>query len=231
MTTPISTVFLDIDGTLLDSNDAHAQSWKQTLDEAGVSNSYKEVRKLIGKGGDKLLPEISGVDSKSELGKEITEKRSKVFEEEFFDQIKPFPKVRELLLKMRNEEGLKLGVVTSAKKEEMEKFLKRLGIEDLIEFKVTSDDVENSKPDPDLITCALAKLQIKPDEALMLGDTPYDIQAASKAGVKTVALESGGWTAKDLAGAVGVYKDAKDLLEKFETSPFSKSGQGRQKSA
>ena len=217
MASKYKAVFLDIDGTLIDSNDAHAQSWKEVLDAAGISVDFKEIRSRIGKGGDKLLPEVTGIEPHSDRYKEISAARSKIFKEKYLPHLKPFPKVRELLQKLRDQ-GLKLVAVTSAKKDKLDPLLEKAGVKDLIRVKVTSDDVKNSKPDPDLVECALEVLKLSPSEVIMLGDTPYDIEAAEKAGVKTIAFRAGGWKDTDLKNAIAIYQDPEVLLENLDSS-------------
>lgn len=212
-------VLLDVDGTLVDSNDAHARAWVQALAEAGVRADFDTVRRLIGKGGDKLLPEVSGIDAASSQGKAISARRGEIFQAEYLPGLKPFPGVRELLARMKAA-GLKLAVASSAKEDELGPLLKVCGADEFIEAQTSSDDAENSKPDPDIVHAALKRLGLPPERVVMLGDTPYDVEAATKAGVRTVALRCGGWGDADLRGAVRVYADPADLLALFGDSPF-----------
>lgn len=214
-------VLLDVDGTLVDSNDAHARAWVDAFGEFGRAIPLERVRPLIGKGGDKLMPEVTGIDSESEEGKRIDARRSAIFKERYLPHLKPFPRASELLARMRGE-GLTLVVATSAKKEEMEPLLEICGATELVSRRTSSDDAENSKPDGDIIAAALKRAEARADEALMLGDTPYDVEAASRVSVGTVALRSGGWEDVALEGAVAIYADASDLLHRYETSPFAR---------
>jgi len=211
---------LDIDGTLIDSNDAHARAWVEAFAEFGVEVAYEDARRAIGMGGDKLLPALAGVEKDSTLGKEITERRAEIFRERYQSTLGPFPKVRELLSRMRDD-GLALAVATSAKREELTPFLEIAGVADLIEEAASSSDAKQSKPDPDIVEAALARLGLAPDAAVMLGDTPYDVEAALRAGVRIVAVRCGGWGDEDLAGAAAIYDDPADLLAHFQTSPFA----------
>jgi HAD superfamily hydrolase (TIGR01509 family) len=215
-----SVALLDIDGTLLDSNDAHARSWADTFRELGYDVPFERVRPLIGKGGDKLLLETVGVEQESDEGKRLSERRRAVFTEQYLPTLRPFPGVRELLEQMRAA-GLTLVVATSAGGDELDGLLRAAGVDGLLDAATTSSDAERSKPDPDIIQAALARAGCDAAEALMLGDTPYDVQAARRAGVATVALRSGGWDDAALAGALAVYDDAADLLRRYETSPFA----------
>jgi HAD superfamily hydrolase (TIGR01509 family) len=213
-------VLLDVDGTLIDSNDAHAHAWVRALAEAGVRVEYAAVRRLIGKGGDKLLPEVSGIDAESPQGKAISDRRGDIFQTEYLPKLKPFPGVKELLARMKRA-GLKLAVASSAKKGELKALLKVCGADEFIEASTSSDDAENSKPDPDIVHAALRQLGHPPEVVILLGDTPYDVEASLKAGVRVVAVRCGGWGDADLGGAVRVYDDPADLLARFDESPFA----------
>lgn len=213
-------VLLDVDGTLIDSNDAHATAWVQALEEHGVKVSFEKVRKLIGKGGDKLLPEAAGIDADSAKGKKISLRRGEIFQSQFMPNLQPFPGARDLLIRMK-QRGLRLAVASSAKKDELHELLRVCQVEDLLEKSTSSDDADNSKPSPDIVQAALKKNNLFAGETILLGDTPYDIEAASRAGVPSVALRCGGWSNADLSGALAIYDDAIDLLAKFDQSPFT----------
>jgi HAD superfamily hydrolase (TIGR01509 family) len=219
--TQIRAVLLDIDGTLIDSNDAHARAWIDALGELGYDVPFERVRELIGKGGDKLLPEVTGVEKDSERGKQLDKRRSEIFKQVYLPKLEPLPGARQLLEHM-HQRGLRLVVATSAKSEEMDALLEICGADGLIDARTSSEDAEKSKPDPDIIQVALEKAKAKADEALMLGDTPYDIEAAARQGVRSVALRSGGWDDQALAGASAIYDDAADLLAHYDESPFVK---------
>jgi HAD superfamily hydrolase (TIGR01509 family) len=210
---------LDIDGTLIDSNDAHAHAWVDVGKEFGYKLDFNEVRRLIGMGGDKVLPILTGLEDGSDEGERMNKRRGEIFREEYLPTLSPFPHARELLERFRAD-GLALVIATSASKKDMGGLLKKIGVEDLIDEKTSSSDADNSKPDPDIIQAALKKAGVRPSEALMLGDTPYDVEAARKAGVRTVALRCGGWSAEDLGDAAAVYRDPADLLAHYDESPF-----------
>jgi phosphoglycolate phosphatase-like HAD superfamily hydrolase len=221
----LQAVLLDVDGTLVDSNDAHARAWLDAFAEFGRPVAFERVRPLIGKGGDKLMPETIGVDSESPEGKRIDERRTEIFRERYLPHLKAFPRVPALLERMRAD-GLALVVATSAKKEEMDALLEICGASALLSGRTSSDDAEESKPDGDIVAAALARAGVVADDALMLGDTPYDIEAARRVAVRSVALRSGGWDEAALAGAVAIYADAGDLLDRYESSPFARSSAG-----
>ncbi len=217
---PIQGVILDVDGTLVDSNDAHAHAWLEALGENGLNVPFEKVRRLIGKGGDKLLAEVSGIKEDSAEGKKISKRRQEIFKKSYLPSLQPTPGAKDLLQHMRKA-GLKLVVASSAKKDELTPLLRVCGAEKLIEDQTSSDDAENSKPDPDIVHAALKQIGLAPKKVLMLGDTPYDVEAAEKAGIRTVAVRCGGWDDKGLAGAAAVYADPADLLAHYQSSPFA----------
>ena len=211
---------LDVDGTLVDSNDQHARAYVDVFREFGRDVAFEQVRPLIGMGGDKVLPRLIGVAHDSEEGKRISERRSEIFLERYVPQLKALPGARALLERMQ-QEGLTLVVATSAKEAEYKKLVQIAGVEGVVDDQTTADDASRSKPDPDIIVAALKKAEVAPAAAVMLGDTPYDVQAARAAGVGCVALRSGGWTDKDLGDALAVYDDPADLLAHYDASPFA----------
>ncbi len=213
-------VILDLDGTVIDSNDAHAQAWVKAMEEAGYRPDFQEVRRAIGMGGDFLLPRTLGLDSEGEAGRRISRRRKELFAAEHLPRLHPFPGGRELVELLRRE-GIRTVVGSSSKPEEVQEMLRLAGIEDLVDQVVTAGDVENAKPEPDVVQAGLERLDLPPDRVLMLGDTPYDIEAAFRAGVRTVAVESGGWEAGELEGALAVYRDLQDLLRNYAASPLA----------
>ena len=221
----IQGVILDVDGTLVDSNDAHAHAWVDAFAEFDFDVPYERVRSLIGMGGDNLLPEAIGVEKDSPVGEALAKRRGEIFKERYLKTVNPFRGTRDLLERMRAE-GLEIAIGTSAQEDELKALLETADVVDLIDTKATSDDAESSKPDPDIIHAALKRLQLPPAQVLMVGDTPYDIEAAGRAGVRTVAFRSGGWTDAGLNGAIAVYAGPWDLLDRFDTSPFA-AGSGK----
>lgn len=213
-------VLLDIDGTLLDSNDAHARSWVEVFEEFDFRIPFEKVRPLIGMGGDKLLPELTGVQEDSELGKRLTKRRQRLFLEKHLPELRPFAKARELVQAL-SERGLKCVVATSAGPEELSALLRQAEVLDLIDAKTSSGDADESKPAPDIVEAAIRRSGHAASELVMLGDTAYDVAAATAAGVPIVALRSGGWTDVGLTGAIAIYDDAADLLAQLEDSPFA----------
>jgi len=219
----LKAVLLDMDGTLLDSNSFHAESWVRTLNHFGFAATFEAVVKQIGKGGEYLLPMFVPKDKLESMEKEINAYRKRLFHREYIDRIVPFADARRLLELMRAR-GLRLAVATSGEKEDLEVFKTLLKIHDLVEEDVTADDAERPKPEPDIFEAALKTLNVGASEALALGDTPWDVEAAKKAGLCTVAVQSGGWRKEELeeAGAITVYVDVADLVRNFDASPFAR---------
>lgn len=218
--THIRGVILDVDGTLVDSNDVNAKSWVEALAEHGYSVPFEKVRPLIGMGGDKVLPTVIGKSENSPEGKQVSQRRSEIFKERYLPTLHAFPKAKELLQHMR-QRGLKLVVASSAQADELKLLLQLVGAADLVEEEASSKDAKNSKPDPDILHVALQRSGYPPNELVMLGDTPYDIESAQKVGVGTIAVRSGGWQDRDLANALAIYNDTADLLEHYDSSPLA----------
>lgn len=211
---PLQAVLLDVDGTLLDSNEAHARSWMEVLERHGHKVDYPRVRSLIGKGGDKMLPELADIGSDEPAFKSISQERTALFCARYLPHLHPTPGSR-LLLQRMLADGLALVVATSAG-DELGALLEQAGVSDLIRIAATSSDAQKSKPDADIVRAALVKAGLDAQRAVMLGDTPYDIQAARSAGVGTVALRCGGWWSdQDLAGAIAIYDDPEQLLSRW----------------
>jgi HAD superfamily hydrolase (TIGR01509 family) len=210
-------VIFDIDGTLVDSNDAHAQSWVDTFTEAGHDVPFSVVRPLIGMGGDKLLPKTIGIRHDSKEGKKLTKRRSEIFREEYLPHLRALDGSRALVMRVRAD-GLKPVIATSAQDKELQGLLKAAEVADLIEEKATASDAKRSKPDPDIVEAAIEEAEIEAEDLVMIGDTPYDVEAALRAGVRIIGFRSGGWKDEDLAGAVETYDGPAHLLANYELS-------------
>ncbi|RYE79115.1 MAG: HAD family hydrolase [Oxalobacteraceae bacterium] len=218
--TTLKAVFLDIDGTLIDSNDAHTQAWVQTLARHGHAASYEQIRGLIGEGSDKVFAELLGIESDSPLAKQITSERAQLLLNSFIPNLKPTPGARLLLERMRSA-GLRL-VIASSSGEELPALLAQANVDDLLHTAVSSDELQDSKPDGDIIEVALRKAGVQPAEAVMIGDTPYDIAAAKAAGVQGIALRCGGyWDDAALSDAAAIYDDPATLLRHWADSPLA----------
>ncbi len=219
----IKAVIFDIDGTLVDSVDLHARAWQETFEHFGKKIPFEKVRSQIGKGGDQLMPVFFSKEEIEEFGEEMEEYRGELYKREYLPRVKAFPSVRELFERIRRD-GLRIALASSAKEDEIGTYKKLARIEDLVEEQTSADDAEKSKPHPDIFEASLAQLgDMSPSEAVVVGDTPYDAEAAGKAGLSTVGFLSGGFPEEDLraAGCVQIYRDAADLLARYDDSPLA----------
>ena len=212
-------VILDMDGTLIDSNPAHVHAWVDALREHGHEVDEKDIWPLVGMGGDNLLPAAVGIDKESPEGKKISERRSEIFKTRYVSGIRPFPGVRPLLERIRKD-GLRLVIATSSPEDELEKALEIAGVGDLLEHSTSASDAGKSKPDPDVVRAALEQLDLPTGKVVMLGDTPYDIQAAGKVGIGVIAFRCGGFHDEDLKDALAIYDGPWHLLERYDSSPL-----------
>ncbi|MFB2924299.1 HAD family hydrolase [Aerosakkonema funiforme] len=218
---PLEGVILDVDGTLILSNDAHAQAWVEAFAHYGYEIQFEKVRPLIGMGGDRIIPKMVAELNRDEgVGKQISERRKELMIDKFSSQLVSANGSRDLVQKMRDA-GLHLIIASSATSQEMDVLLKIAGVDDLIPEHTTSSDAENSKPAPDIVEVALKKANLEPDKAVMLGDTPYDIESAGKAGVGVIAFRCGGFSDEQLSDAIAIYDDPADLLQQYDRSPLA----------
>jgi phosphoglycolate phosphatase-like HAD superfamily hydrolase len=215
-------VLFDVDGTLVDSNDAHAHAWVAAFAEHGVVVEFMDVRRCIGMGGDKLMPTVSGIEDDSEAGAAIARRRSEIFAQRFLPNLKPFRDAGRLVAALKGR-GHTVVAASSAKREELQPLLAVAGAEALMDATTSSDDAANSKPDPDIIRAALTRAHAAPTDAMMIGDTPYDVAASLRAGVPIIAFRCGGWSDDELTGAVAIYDGPWDLLSELENSPLGRS--------
>ena len=207
-------VIFDIDGTLLDSVNLHAQAWHVALGDFGIHPAVEEVRSQIGKGGDQLLPVFLSKDQIDDFGEKLTEHRSKIWKERFMHKVRPFPCVPELFQAIA-ERGRKLALASSAKGNELETYKKLLGIEKFVDEQTLSDDAEKSKPHPDIFQAALDKLGTR--DAIVIGDSPYDAIAGCRIGLECIGVLCGGFERQSLidAGCTAIYADPAALLSNF----------------
>ncbi|MGU3359348.1 HAD family hydrolase [Methylobacterium sp. M6A4_1b] len=223
MTKTVRAVIFDIDGTLLDSVDLHAQAWVDAFAHFGVTVGHDEARSQIGKGGDQLLPVFLDEARIAREGETIEAYRSDLFKRDYLSQVKPFPGVRALFEHLKSQ-GLTVALASSGKAAEVEHYQSLMKVEDLTDVVVTSDDVARSKPFPDIFQAALEKLApLTAAQAVVVGDTPYDAEAAGKAGIRSIGVLCGGFPEAGLraAGCLAIYRDPQDLLDGYASSPLA----------
>ncbi len=213
----VESIIFDIDGTLVDSVDLHARAWWEALARFDVVVPYPIVRSQIGKGGDQLLPPLVPRERLDEIREPLLKDRSQRFRREYLPQVRAFPSVRALFLKLR-QDGKRLALASSAKAAEIEVYERIAEISDLVDVRVNSEDVERSKPHPDVVHVTLERLgSPDPGNCRMIGDTPYDAEAAVGAGVAPVGVLCGGFPEDGLrqAGCHVVYRHPADLLDRY----------------
>ena len=213
----IGAILFDVDGTLIDSNDLHAAAWQQAFRHFGIELGLETIREQVGKGGDNLIPALVPEDRAEQESEAIEEFRSDLFARDYLPRVQPFPGVRGLFEKLYAH-GIKIVLATSAGREELGFHRSLIGCEDLLHAATSRDDVEHSKPCPDIFEAALAKVKpLKPSEVLIVGDTPWDMKAAAKAGMKAIAVRCGGFSDDSLkaAGAAAVYQGPAELAGIF----------------
>ncbi len=210
---PIKAILFDIDGTLVDSNDLHVDAWMKAFAAHGHQVDRDAVRGQIGKGADMLVPALIPGASEDEA-ETLGDAHGEAFKSEYLARVRPFPHARDLVARV-HEAGLKIALASSASAEELDHYVELIGIAGFVDATTTIDDVQNSKPAGDIVATALGKLGVEPEEALFVGDTPYDIEAGAKCGVGTIAVLSGGFSRDALTGARAVFGDAAALLTSF----------------
>jgi HAD superfamily hydrolase (TIGR01509 family) len=221
---PPAAVLFDVDGTLVDTVDLHARAWHDAFRLYGKQPPFEDVRAQIGKGGDQLMPVFLSKDELQRFGEELQARRSRIYRERYQPEVRAFAGVRPLFERLKRE-GIQIALASSADQSEFEANLQLLGIGDLIDGATSAQDAERSKPFPDIFDAALAKLDgVRAEDAIAVGDTPYDAIAASQIGLRTVGMLCGGFPEADLraAGCVELWRDPEDLLANFEKSALGR---------
>jgi HAD superfamily hydrolase (TIGR01509 family) len=223
-------VIFDVDGTLVNSVDLHARAWQDTFEHFGYTRQFDEIRAQIGKGGDQLMPVFLSKEQVDSHGAEMEGYRGDLFRREFLHEVKPFPHVRALFERLLKD-GWKIALASSAKGEELKIYKEMAQISDLLDTEASSDDAAKSKPHPDIFDAAMKRLgEVSPQDCVVVGDSPYDAEAAGKAGVPAVAFLCGGFPEEQLrsAGFKVLYQDPADLLQNYEQSLFHQERPERQ---
>jgi HAD superfamily hydrolase (TIGR01549 family) len=214
----VRAAILDVDGTLVDTNYQHALCWYRAFRKHDVTIPVWRLHRHVGMGGDKFIPAVAGDDVEERLGDELRDEWERLFDE-VIDEVAPLDDARDLIVELK-ERGLTVVLASSAIEKHLDHFLDLLDARELVDSWTTKDDVEQSKPEPDLVNAALEKAGTR--EGVMLGDTPWDVEAARKAGIETVCLMTGGFSEAELreAGAAAVFESIADLRQNLEATPF-----------
>ena len=220
----LQAVIFDIDGTLVDSNELHVAAWREVFLRFGRDVPPAALRAQMGKGGDQLMPVFWFKDELARFGEEMQAQRVELFMRKYLKLAKPFPGVRPLFERVKRA-GLRIALASSAKKPELEHHIGQLGVGELVDASTCADDAEHSKPRPDILQAALARLPgVAAADALVVGDSPYDAQAARRAGMRCIGVLTGGFSERALlqAGAIAVYRDIADLDRGYRFQRTSK---------
>ncbi len=209
----IEAVLFDVDGTLVDSNDLHATAWQEAFRHFGIVLPYQRIRSQVGKGGDNLIPSLLEPDLVERLQEDIEAFRSDLFTRDYLHRTRPFPGARDLIEKLHRDE---IGVVlaTSSHQQDLDHHIASLRCRDLLVATVSRDDVDHSKPCADVFAAALDKIApVEAEATIVVGDAPWDVLAANKIGLRTIALRSGGFADAELreAGAIAIHDGTAEL--------------------
>lgn len=218
----VDAVLFDVDGTLIDSVDQHARAWTRALLYFGVPVTFDAVRAQIGKGGDQLLPIFMSPADIAAKGEALNAYRADIFKRDELPTIRPLPRVGDLFARLRRD-GKRVVLASSAHRWEVEHHLRLLNVEQLVDGFTTQDDVEHSKPCPDIFAAALACAGVPADRAVAVGDSPWDAVSAGRAGIRTVGVRSGGFVDATLeaVGCVAIYDDPAALLAAYDRTPLA----------
>ena len=207
---------LDVDGTLVDTNYHHALAWHRAFRQHGVVLPIWRLHRHVGMGGDKFVAAVAGDEAEERLGDAVRERWEELFDE-LIEEVEPLPGARQLIVEL-NERGHRVVLASSAIEKHLDAFLNKLDARELVEGWTTKDDVERSKPDPDLVAAALDDLGTR--DAVLVGDTPWDVAAARRAGIETICVLTGGFSGAELreAGAAAIYESPDELRLRLDES-------------
>lgn len=210
---------LDVDGTLIDANYQHALAWYRAFREHDIVLPVWRIHRAVGMGGDQLVPALVGAQVDEQKGDEIRDTRDGIYKREFIDEVAPLEGAHDLIAALK-ERGVRVVLASSSPEDEIDRYLDLLEAREIVDAWTTKDDVDATKPAPDLVVAALEKAGTR--NAVMVGDTPWDVEAARKAGTETVCVITGGWSKQELreAGAVAVFESAAELCERLDETPL-----------
>jgi HAD superfamily hydrolase (TIGR01509 family) len=214
----LEAALLDVDGTLIDTNYHHALAWFRAFEQHGFVVPLWRIHRAIGMGGDQLVPALVGKEADEDKGDEIRDARDSLYQD-LIGEVEPLHGSRELISDLK-ERGVTVVLASSSPKDELDHYLELLDARDIADAWTTKDDVESTKPEPDLVHAALDKAGT--ENAVMVGDTRWDIEAAAKAGLETICVLTGGWSAQELgdAGAAAVFESVDELRERLAETPL-----------
>jgi len=210
-------VLLDVDGTLVDANYQHAYAWYRAFRRFDIVLPVWRLHRHIGMGGDQYVTAVAGEDVEQRLGEDLRDAHGEEFER-LRDECEPLAGARELVEELAGR-GLRVVLASSSNEDDLTFFLERLGVEDIVQY-TTADDVARSKPHPDVVEAALEKAGTR--DAVMVGDSRWDVEAAARAGLPTVCVITGGWSEQELRdeGAVAVFDSPASLREGLDETPL-----------
>ena len=210
---------LDVDGTLVDTNYHHAIAWYRAFREHGLTLPVWRIHRHIGMGGDQLVAAVAGKRVEDRQGDSIRAAETALYAD-LIGEVEPFADARRLL-ELLGDRGHRLVLASSGKPDEVDHYLDLLDARDVVEAWTTSGDVEQTKPDPDLVVTAVEK--VGGGEAVMVGDSTFDCEAAARAEVPTVAILTGGFSEQELrqAGATAVFESLSELCERLDETPLA----------
>jgi HAD superfamily hydrolase (TIGR01509 family) len=215
----VEAALLDVDGTLIDSNYHHALAWYRAFRRHDIVLPLWRIHRAVGMGGDQLVPSLVGPKLDEEQGDDIRAARDEIYTGGLIDEVAPLEGGHELIVELKDR-GLRVVLASSSPRNELERYLDLLDARELADAWTTKDDVEATKPEPDLILAALGKATT--ENAVMVGDTPWDVEAATKAGVETLCVITGGWSKQELreAGAIAVFESVDELRRRLDKTPL-----------
>ena len=208
-------ILLDIDGTLVDSNDKHAQCWVDAFAKFGVNVGWDVIRQQIGKGGDLLVPDTLNARQMREFGDELKEYRGGLWKDKYMKTVQPFPGVVDSIRALEAR-GIRLAFASSSNPDEVEYYVELLGVGDLLEATTSKEDAQFSKPSPEIFQAALERLKSDPAFTFAVGDTPYDILAAHRIALPVVAVRCGGFAEELLSKAEFVFDDVNAMTRELD---------------
>ena len=214
----VEAALLDVDGTLIDSNYQHALAWYRAFRRHGILLPVWRIHRAIGMGGDQLVPALVGEQVDKEKGDAIRETRDSVYEQ-LMPEVEALQGAHELIEELDGR-GLSVVLASSSPEDELVHYLELLDARELVDAWTTNEDVEATKPAPDLVQAALEK--VGTESAVLVGDTRWDIEAAGKAGIEAIAVVTGGWSEQELrdAGAAAVFESVDELRKRLDETPL-----------